>query len=464
MSSDLANIQSLVKALEAGQYNTAPSTLVQGGALQIEDLSPVMQNVTFDNTHIKLQKMLNVESCKSTLAQFDRQLSYGIFGGSAQLEGFVGQEETSDFVRIVVPMAYYSHTRRVTLVANLVATVDGKKAEERAAEDAAKKLAGDVEFDAFRGKSDFSNAGVFDGNPGLIPNLPNILGLEPQVRQSDAQRQAKDLMFGEFGSDDTIVIPGGGTLTQEMVEDASVRSAMNLGSADALVVDPKVLSAYNKITLAKERVILAGSPQDATGAELRRQWTSTGSVNVEASQFLRGKTRPAIARSNGPATPSSVVLTPGSGSTGLPAGVYQYAVTAVSENGESPAASASHSITAGQQMSVVIHPPGSGNWKAYNVYRSAAGGSLASSRFIGRVIAAASGNTTFTDLGNKRPGFVTGFLIDKATMGLKELSPYSRVKLAQTDLSTPEAHFRFLTLAVQQPRKNVLIDNLVGSF
>lgn len=466
MSSDLANIQSLVKALEAGQYNTAPSTLVQGGALQIEDLSPVMQNVTFDNTHIKLQKMLNVESCKSTLAQFDRQLSYGIFGASAQLEGFVGQEETSDFVRITVPMAYYSHTRRVTLVANLVATVDGKKAEERAAEDAAKKLGGDFEFDLFRGKGDFSNAGLFDGNPGLVPNLPNVTGLEVQVRQSDAQRQAKDLMFGEFGSDDTVVIPGGGTLTQEMVEDASVRSAMNLGSADSLVVDPKVLSAYNKITLAKERVILAGSPQDATGAELRRQWTSTGTVNVEASRFLSGKTRPAIARSSGPATPSSVTGAAGAGSTGLPAGVYQYAVTAVSETGESPAASVSGGVTltAGQQTTLTIHPPGAGNWKAYNVYRSAGGASLASARFIGRVIAANSGNTTFVDLGNKRPGFVTGFLLDKSTMGIKELSAYSRVKLAQTDLSTPEAHFRFATLAVPQPRKNVLVDNLVGSF
>ena len=56
MSSDLANIQSLVKALEAGQYNAAPSSLVQGSALQIEDLSPVMsanpvQNVVLYGTH-----------------------------------------------------------------------------------------------------------------------------------------------------------------------------------------------------------------------------------------------------------------------------------------------------------------------------------------------------------------------------------------------------------------------------
>lgn len=313
--------QALLKALEAGNYNTAPSTLVQGASLQIEDLSPVMHNVTFDDSHIKLQKMVKVDSCKSTLAQFNRQLSYGVFGGSAQLEGAVGQEETSDFVRIVVPMAYYSHIRRVSIVANMVDTSDGQKAEERAASDAAKKLAADIEFDLFRGKADFSNSGLFDGNQLAIPGLPSMLGLDAQIRQSDAERNATDLMFGEYGSDDTVVISGGGTLSQDMIEDGSVRSAMNLGSADKLLVDPKVLSAYNKISFGKERIVLAGSAQDATGAELRKQWFSNGVVNLEASRFLSGKTRPASARSNGPAAPSIALGTAG-GSTSLAAGTY----------------------------------------------------------------------------------------------------------------------------------------------
>jgi hypothetical protein len=193
-------IQQLTKAIEAGNYDAAPSTLTQGGALQIEDLSPVMTNLTFENQHIKLQKMVTVASCKATLAQFDRQLSYGTFGGSAQIEGGVGQEETSDVVRITVPMAFYAHTRRVTIASTLVATVDGKKSDERAAADAAMKLAGDVEFDLFRGLSEFSNSGVFDGNPLATAALPNIHGLDLQVRQSDFQVNARDLMFAEFGS------------------------------------------------------------------------------------------------------------------------------------------------------------------------------------------------------------------------------------------------------------------------
>lgn len=466
----LDNIQALVKALEAGSYNAAPSTLVQGAALQVEDLSPVLHNTTFGDEHIKLQKMLSVDSCKSTLAQFDRQLSYGQFGGSAQLEGNVGVEQTSDFVRAVVPMCFYSHTRRVTLASTMVATVDGKKSDERAAADAAKKIAGDVEFDLFRGRADFSNAGVFDGNPGAMPSvMPNIIGLDVQVRQSDLLRNTQDLMFNEFGSDQSVVIPGGGTLTQDMIQDASVRSSMNFGKADKLVVDPLVLAAYNKIAFGKERIVLAGSPQDATAADLRKQWVSGGTVSIEASRFLSGKTRAADPRSDGPAAPVSVapasVTAAGIVSPFVAAQVYQYHATTGNEIGES-VKTASVSVTiavTGDVVDVTITHPASGVARWFNVYRSAAGGSAASAKYIGRVqLAAGAGTTVFRDIGNKLPGFVTGFLVEGDTMAIKELAPYSRLKLAQTDLSMPEAHFRFLSLAVMLPRRNVLIDNLRG--
>ncbi len=143
--------------------------------------------------------------------------------------------------------------------------------------------------------------------------------------------------------------------------------------------------------------------------------------------------------------------------------VYKYFATTVNEVGESPAcATGTVTIAAtGDEVQLVITHPASGVARYFNVYRSAAGGSAASAKFIGRVIlAAGAGTTTFYDLGNKQPGFVTGYLLQGDTMDVAELAPYSRLKLAVTDLSTPEAHFRFLTLRVKQPRKNVLIDNL----
>ena len=469
MAGTLTQLQDLVKALEAGSYNSAPGQLAQGSSLMMEDLSPVMHNVTFTDKTIILQKMLKVRPTKSTLYQYDRQLSYGIFGGSAQIEGAVGQEETSDFVRIVVPISYYSHIRRVTVVANMVATVDGQKAEDRAAADAAMKIAGDIEFDLFRGKADFSNVGVFDGNPLAIPALPNILGVDPQVRQSDNLSNSQDLMFNEFGSNLSVVLPVGGTLAQSNIEDAAVRSAMNMGNADKLLVDPLVLAAYNKIAFQKERIFLAGSPQDSTSADLRRQWVSGGVVQLDASRFLSGKTQPARQRLNGPSSPT-IAVAQAAGSTNFASGqIYTYFVTAQNVIGESAASAvgSGNPITisaAGQQVTVTITPAGSGTTSQwFNVYRTNPGGSTASARFIGRVANSGSATTVFTDLGNKLPGFVTGFLIQGDTMEMGELAPYSRLKLAVTDLTMPEAHFRFVTLAVLQPRKNVLLDNLIGN-
>lgn len=466
------NLQALAKAMDAGQYNAAPSTLVQGSALQIEDLAPVMQNTTFNEKHIKLQKVLKIDTVKSTLAQFDRQLSYGQFGGTAQLEGAVGMEETSDFARIVVPMAFYSHTRSVTVVSTIVATVDGKKSDDRSAEDASKKIAGDIEFDCFRGKSDFSNAGIYDGNPMVIPNMPNMLGLDAQIRMSDNQTNTKDLMFDEYGSNLSVVVYGGGFLTPYNVEDSHVRSQMNHGEADRLLIDPLVLSAYNKTVIGQfgantiQRVFVnqGGSP-DSTGADLRRQQVSNGVVAIESSRFLSGKTTWARTRSQAP-TQAAITSATGATSGGsLATGNYYYVVTACNSAGEGSPSTISGagnvaSGTTGLVTLVISAAPATTQY--FNVYRSATTNPNAC-RFIGRVVSASSGTTTFMDLGNKLPGFVTGYLLQTDTAALKELHPYSRMKLAVTSLTQPEAHFRFVTLAVLQPRKNALIDCLVGA-
>ena len=457
----IEQLQELMKALEAGSYNAAPGTLVQGSALQVEDLSPVMHNVTFSDSHIKLQKILKVENCKSQLVQFNRQLDYGIFGGSAQYEGGVGEEDVSSYVRAVVPMSFYSTIRRVTVAANMIGAFDGVRAEDRASNDAAMKIAGDIEFDCFRGQADFSNAGVFDGNPLAIAKMPNMIGLDPQVRQSDSLSNTQDLMFAEYGSNQSVVISVNGVLSQSAIEDSAVRSAMNMGAADRLLLDPIALAQYNKIAHAKERIILAGAPQEATGAHLRNQWTSSGTVTLEPSRFLSGKTAPARARAGSPAAPV-ITLAQHLGTDGIiAAGNYLYFVTAANERGESvaSAATAPIAVAAGEHVALTIGAVTAA--KYYNVYRSALNGSINTCKFIGRIAQSAS-NPVFIDLGNRAPGSVSGFLIEGKTMGLHQLAAYSTLKMAISDLSLPSAHFRFLALAVYQPRKNAILENIAA--
>ena len=468
MQSLTNQLNSLVKTLEAGQYNAAPSTLTQGSALQTEDLQAVMHNVTYDDSHIKLQKMFGVKKAKSLLVQFNRQLSYGRFGGSAQREGSVGDVDVGDYIRATVPMCFYSTVRRVTLAADMVDTLDGKSGTDREAQNAAMKIAGDIEFDMFRGKDDFSNAGVFDANPLAMAELPNMLGVGPQIRQSDFLLNTQDLMFDAYGSDQSVVLSKNGALEQTVVEDAAVRSRMNLGKAEQMIVDPIILAGYNKaVALATpgvggasmQRIMLAGSAQDASGADLRRQWVSNGTVSLEDSRFLSGKTSPHRATIGSPGAPTVAAAANGAATGSLDAGDYAYFVTAENERGEGhKSAPVTITAVATDSATLTITPPASAaGITHFNVYR---GATAASAKYIGRVVNSGQATTLFEDLGNKAPGFVTGYLIQKDTWGIHELSPYSRLKLAVSDLSTPEAHFRFLTLAGYEPRKNVLIDNL----
>lgn len=464
MATLIDKLDELVKALEAGNYNAIPDSLRQGSALMVEDCSPVMANVTFSDKHIKLQKDVSVKSVKSTFIQFNRRLSYGTFGGSATLEGAVGSEQTSDYVRVGVPMAFYSEVRRTTLASNMVKTQTGEKPEDLEAEAAALRLAADIEFDLFQGKAHFSNVGVFDGNPNSIPALANMMGLDCQIRQSDLQTNTQDLMFESFGSGLSVVVTGGGVLGQAIIEDAAVRSAMNHGSADKLYVDPLVMAAYNKLVYGKERIVISGSPTESTGGDLKRQWVSGGTVRIEASRFLSGKTSSIRARNGTPGAPTlGTFLSPGGTTAFLATQVYSYYVTGENELGEGPR-SAVGSVTLdtnGDAVTFVITPAAGTAAKFFNVYRSAAGGT--SCKFIGRVAYSGAGTVTFTDLGNKIPGFVTGYLVQDDTMEICELAPYSRMKLAISDLSEPEAHFRFCCLKVTEPRKNVLVENLSGS-
>ena len=472
MSQLTEQVTKLVKALEAGQITGAPGTLTQGAALQIQEIEDVMHNVCAGEEELKLTKLLPSKKHKSMLVRFKRQLSYGDLGGSAQLEGAVGDEETGDYVEAIVPMCFYSHTRRVTVAANMVAAFDGVKAEDREAANAAMKLAMDIEFDSFQGKAHFSNGGLFDGNPLAIPGLPNLPGLDVQIRQSDVLTNTQDLMFAEYGSSESVVLDGaGGTLTQGLVEDIGLRSRLNFAKGNrTLMMDPVSLSKYNKLVLSTSgnvtQFATMGSALSSSGADLRNQSVSNGSIKLDSSQFLRGKYRPRRLRNGAPSAPS-ISSAPASDSTAPVnpfAGTYVYQVTAENERGESlPVVSASVTIDASHSVAIGITATGSVGTRFFNVYRSDSLGSAASAKFIGR-IANPGTAVTFHDLNAKAPASVNAYLIaeSEAFADAPELAPFSQAELAQTDLSVIKAFFQFKTVAVRQPRKLALIHGLSG--
>lgn len=468
MNELLEKLQTLTKALDAGSYNSVPGALTQGGALQHEDLSEVMTNVTYGDDTLKLQKAFPSRSTKSTFPQFNRMLAYGDgFTGFAQFEGVVGRSQTGTYVRDNVAMCYFSQLREVTDVANIVATVDGKSAEDREAENAAKHMAGIIERQAFLGSANFSNAGIFDGNPLTTYTGPNMHGLDVQVRQSDYKNKTRDAMFAEFGSNESVVIAGGGTLTEEMIDDGMLRSANAFGVAELILCSTNVLSSYNKSFLPIQRNMLGNSPQGLSGGDYRRHATTFGTAKLDISHFLRGKVQPEnFVGSIGAASIAGASTTDASNVTQFELNdVYRYYVTSSNEGGGESAPSNRVSVTVaadGDKLDVTITHPGSGTLRYFNVYRTSANGAAGSEKFIGHVKAREGFSTTvFTDLGNKLPGFSAAYFVQKDCAEFIELLPYSRIKMARTQLKETEAHVRYVTMGVVEPRKLPIIDNLL---
>lgn len=468
----MADMQPLFKALNAQGYNQAPSTLTQTGALQMEDLSQQLVNVTIRENMLNLQKMIGTpKKAKSLTYQFNRQLSIGQIGYSSVLEGQIGEETTSNYVRVVVPMAYYSHTRNITLQATLLATFDGTSLEEAQARDAARKMAIDCEMDLFRGRELFSNAGVFDGNAAAQPlKIANVVGLDTQIRQANSlDANAIDLGFVEWGQNESIVIPVNGSLTQDVIENATLALMLQFGDlAQAQgIVDPRALSAYNKLSFGVNRFVLSNAAAiTKTGTQLNSQYTSAGEISFEVSQFLRGKTSVQASQERSqfaPNAPTISSVTRAAGSTTFVAGqVYRYFVSAANERGES-AGSGSSSVTIvanGDVVTVNITVAGSGQpTRWFNVYRTNAGGAAATAKFIGRV-ASNGASVAFTDLNNRSPAASTGYILSKDTMEIRELLPYTRMKMAVVQAAQTEAHLRFLGLAVLKPKQSVILDNI----
>ena len=152
---------------------------------------------------------------------------------------------------------------------------------------------------------------------------------------------------------------------------------MNMGAADRLILDPITLSAYNKIAHAKERIMLAGSAQEATGAHFVLNgpqallFPSKLHVSCLVRLVLHGLVPVALLLQLVPAFADA-----GAAGSLLQAGTYTYYVTAVSINGESlPSPSASQAVTAGDKVTVTITAVSGAQY--YNVYRSDLGGSAA---------------------------------------------------------------------------------------
>jgi hypothetical protein len=483
---DAEQAEELLKTLQVGHgYLGSPTSLVGGGALGVESIDGTLKSVTYDATNLVLWPSIAQDRAYSLVEQYVRTNSYGDTGSPYIPESGSPVMNDAEYNRHAQKVVFFSTRRGVSLASTLVKQNFGGDIEGRETQSGTLWMLERLERELYKGNADYSNAGVFDANPSAIPtkmqNL-NLMGLEQQIRFGDSDFAAQARAFDGYGGTQTVILSQAGDLLSETTIEFEANVLVeNFGRPGELHLPPKQLSDFIKQFYPKERVNTLGVNDGKAGYIVREFVTTAGGIQLRPNIFLKPK-QSIKSNSDRAGVPSvvsglennaaqSVVFGSGflidqtAGSSQFQAGdMYQYAVTALNEQGESNAFLTTVVVTisaTGNYVTFKIDDPSSGNLPThYAVYRTnntGAGPLL----FIGYVARSGS-KTLFTDQGNYVQGSAEAFMFDMRPeqMIWKQLAPLLKINLAA--ISTAKEFLLWLAgcAIVFAPRKQGIISNI----
>lgn len=428
-----AEVQGLIKALEAQEGITDIANLVDGGALQPQSLETTLAMLTFQDKHLKFYKDIGTVKAYSTLEEYNIQDGYGSEGG------FVGQMENPeeadpDFQRKYAVVKYIRTLWKTSDVLTLTRTVTSPEMKNKQA----------AMMRALR----VCERTLFYGNTDYIPS--SFDGLEKTTV--------------DLATADHVIDMRGAALTEQVLKQAAELISVNYGTPTKMYTSPGTQTALDSLLYAGQRLnqesISAGGLV-ALGHKTTEMRTSYGNFVFEPDIFLSFETE-TVPKKKDPSTPGTMIegatsekapampsfaLTAQTTVTGskwltgeqVPPGTYGYRVSAINKYGKSIAAAAQTQAVASVGSVTVTITTGAGAYAetAYEVYREvvAAGGDY---KLLGTIAKAPGGGTTaFVDLNATLSGYAKNFLVDNTTLGedrtmaLKQLAPMHSVEYAK---------------------------------
>jgi hypothetical protein len=423
-SSPQAEVQDLLKALEAQQGITDISQLQSVGALQPQSLEGTLAMLTFTDKHLTLWKDIPKGNAFSTLEEYSVQLGYGTEGAwMGQMESPL--EADPQAKRKYAETKFLRQLWKVSDVAGIVTTI--KDPETWAKQSATMRLLRHL------------NTTLYTGDSSLIAE--QIDGFEVSIRGNGSTDHVKDLR--------------GGIPTEQDFRELAELLSVNYGTVEGcnLYCSPGGITTLDQIlpesSSGTQRYLQATVGADggvSIGSGVKKIHTSFGTIIPKMDIFLAGeyesRTVPKVSSTSNPEvtvegrtsersplTPSISVATSGSAAgskwaaTGVrPQGaVYNYKVAAGNRFGLSKgtaAAFAGGNVVTGGKNTVTITPNGNSVYPAtyYEIYSEKVAGS-GDFRFVDRVADSGSATTTFDDLNLKIPGTTRMFLLDLTSVG-----------------------------------------------
>ncbi len=462
-------VDALNKALSAGYgYTGVPQQFAGGAPLMVESLEASLKSTTWQMRNLVLWPSLPVDKAYNTVEEYSRVTSYGGNGSAYFNEGGSPREEDSNYNREVQVIRYFGTRRRVTHAMMLVRVAFGD-AVAREINNGNMWLLQNIERELYFGNAWYSNAGLFDGNPGAIPGDSLALnGLDQQIRQGDTDVKVQAAAFDGFGGALSVVRNlNDALLTEDQMEEGAVSILNNFGVPVALHCDPKSLSDFSKQFFPKERIPVMGVADGRAGFVLREFVSSAGVFGLMPNVFMRPKDSPKASADNSgtPAAPAAptVANSVTTDSNFLGGEVMFYKIASVNEQGESLASASTAAgtvLAVGNSISVTITNVSGA--KAYAIYRTNAAGAAGTEKFIGYVARTAGTTFVFTDKNKRLPGRAEALLLflDPDALTFKQLAPLSKINLATVAASFEWLQVMYGTLIVFTPRKHFIFENI----
>lgn len=370
---ELAELQKAISAGDITGRDTAGRTDVPGATLKVEDVENTLKILTFKESDIKLWKKVPKLPAYNTVEEYNQQNEYGQEGGSFIGETDTPEDDSPTYTRQAQIVKFMGTVRSVSHAATLVNTFVGDMMQKEISNGTMKLLRD-------------ANKALYFADSNIIPSEFN--GFRAQQVNSIG---GVDL----WQKSDSVIDLRGGTLTEELMEQAQLSILNHNGEGNLFMGPPSVFSSFKNSLLPNKQFYqqVGQSPEFQAGLAVNKYLGQYGPIDLDFDKFMTNnllpKTTASIASSaKAPAAPTADATTPVATATDALSqftnfnGDYLYAVAAINRYGISPitvlnAAGAPITVAATQSVDLKFAAGGgTSSPTGYVIYRSKKGAVL----------------------------------------------------------------------------------------
>lgn len=486
-------LEKLAKSFNAIGYNGLSQAGTTGiAALAINSADPVMYSICAQEKQLKLMK--NVKTVKAVQPVHFYKVQTAIATQGLDLSGwenFMPQEDMGNYETVAEPLKVYGIRKTlgdmVRLTNEAGGFFDGIDVEKENERNAAMALSQQFERDGYAGGDYFMAAdGSIDIEAPLkfygsrkVPAIRQMRGIQANIREGDQSSRGVTSDFRAYGNSTSVVLDRkGGRLDQDTLDDVATAVINNAGSIGEAHATPAQIAEFRKSFYGIQRADISSQfairgPDIQNGESDSFPVTSVGGVirfmPCIYKNTMRQKALP-VSGTNGtpPGTPTITSVTEVAAlDTELLAGdTVWFKVQAANIFGISMAAqSATQTVVAdGSGFDVVIAAQAAAEHFLVFMSPREAKAKANSEGFVGRILAAASGATTFRYAGKVIPGYESVLFTPSESEDRVKLAVLGNLlnksELGRQGLAMESVFSSYLCMVLPKPRSFSVLDNV----